>query len=423
MLSVTCCLFPFRGSPAQNVLPEPLTLSAALAHAEKIGNPDIGLAQSDLALAEVGMERARALNTTSAYLSLVPRQAKRAGSISGDFFNDSFARIDLTKTLYDFGRSSLLRNIANTSIAEKTTLLELSRRNHQFAVLQLFLDVMLADRRYEIDNEEMTLAYLSYDRLREKRELFDEISEIDVAQAESIYRQVFARRTESELRQKHTRLQLALALGRPHDLPRDLVRPDLSNWTAREKPDYEHLLETALSTNPTVRALSDNLRAARDYAQDVGVNFRPRIYGGVEFTEYATVRASRDDARASVFLEIPLLNGKLKRIDQRQANIKLAQAELALMKAQSALRDELFGLVTHLLVNSAQKEAANAQEYYRDLYMDRSRTLYEMEVQTDLGDAQAKLLEAGWQNMRVEFSAAVTWAKIDILLAKPFDNP
>ena len=124
-----------------------------------------------------------------------------------------------------------------------------------------------------------------------------------------------------------------------------------------------------------------------------------------------------------MFLEIPLLNGKLKRIDQRQANIKLMQAELTLMKAQSALRDELFSLVTLLLVNSAQKQAANAQEYYRDLYMDRSRTLYEMEVQTDLGDAQAKLLEAGWQNMRVEFNAAVAWAKIDILLAEPFENP
>ena len=39
-------------------------------------------------------------------------------------------------------------------------------------MLERFLDVLLADRRYEIDNEEMALSFLRYDRLREQRDLF-----------------------------------------------------------------------------------------------------------------------------------------------------------------------------------------------------------------------------------------------------------
>jgi outer membrane protein TolC len=198
------------------------------------------------------------------------------------------------------------------------------------------------------------------------------------------------------------------------------LQPDLSVWTDRESPDYRTNLETALAFNPKLLALKDTLSAARQHAENAGLNLGPRLLGGVELTEYATVRAARDDTRATVRLQIPLFNGKLKRIDQRQADIELLQAELEIMDVENALRDELFQLVRNVIVLNRELEAADSSEYYRDLYLDQSRTLYEMEVRTDLGDAQAKLLEAGWQVMRAEFGAAVTWAKIDMLSGKAF---
>jgi len=405
---------------AQDALPDPLTLDTALGFSELMGSTSIALAGSAVEMAELETERASRLNPALVYLNLVPRAAKRTSNQASDLFNDSFARISANKILYDFGRSRTLRSMADTELAGQRKLLELSRHQNRLIVLERFLDVLLADRRYEIDNEEMTLSFTHYDRLREKRQLFDEVSEIDVAEADAAFRQALAERTESELQQQYTRLQLAIALGKPEDLPRNLLQPDLSIWTDRDIPDYQQNLETALASNPKLLALKDALSAARQYADNAGINLGPRLLGGVELTEYATVRASRDDARATVRLQIPLFNGKLKQLDQRRANIDLLRAELEVLNVENALRDELFQLVRNVIVLNRELEAADSREYFRDLYLDRSRTLYELEVRTDLGDAQAKLLEAGWHAMRAQFSTAVTWAKIDMLSGKEF---
>lgn len=185
-------------APAEQIdLPEPLTLSAALTYAEQAAYPEVELANSEVEIAKLSAQRIRSTYLPSLYLSLVPRQAKRTGTIDDDFFNDSYGRIRLTQPIYDFGRTHSLKTIAGADLASKQKQFELAKYDYRLTIFEKFFDVLLADRRYEIDNEEMSLAFLAFDRLREKRELFDEISEIDVAEAESIYRQALVRRLHS----------------------------------------------------------------------------------------------------------------------------------------------------------------------------------------------------------------------------------
>lgn len=53
---------------------------------------------------------------------------------------------------------------------------------------------------------------------------------------------------------------------------------------------------------------------------------------------------------------------------------------------------------------------------YRDLYLERSRALYELEVTSDLGDAMVQLSEAQLFKAQTFFELAVAWAKLDSLL-------
>lgn len=422
MCCATCTVPGFINSVhAQDSLPDPLSLGDALQFSQRMGSTSIGFAESEVALAELESDRAAYLNPTSVYLNLVPRAVKRTGDPLNEPVNDSYARIGASRVLYDFGRSRTLKSIADMGLAGRRKLLDLIRHNHKIAVLERFLDVLLADRRYEVDNEEMTLSFFIYDRLREKREMFDEISEIDVAEAESGYRGLLVQRTESELQQQYTRLQLAIALGAPDHLPHDLLYPDLSVWTSRNTPEYGPLLKTTLGSNPRLLALKDELAAATEQLEHAGIDLGPRLLGGLEFTEYATVRAARDDARATVRLQIPLFSGKLKRLDTQEANLELIRAELDIKSVENALREEVFRLVRDLTVLRRDVDASASLEHFRDLYLDRSRTLYDLEVRTDLGDAQAKLLEANWYAMRAEFSTAVTWARIDMLSGARFE--
>jgi hypothetical protein len=62
-----------------------------------------------------------------------------------------------------------------------------------------------------------------------------------------------------------------------------------------------------------------------------------------------------------------------------------------------------------------ERNAAKVRTAYRDLYLDRSRALYELEVKSDLGDAMTRVTEAQWLAAQVEFRLALTWARIDAL--------
>lgn len=114
-----------------------------------------------------------------------------------------------------------------------------------------------------------------------------------------------------------------------------------------------------------------------------------------------------------------MLNGKQRKINQGIASVELTRIELEITKTETGLREQLFALFKKLNVLAVEQTAAESRERFRDLYLDRSRTLYELEVRTDLGDAQAKLLEAGWYAMLAEFNIALTWTQIDLLLGRP----
>jgi hypothetical protein len=65
-----------------------------------------------------------------------------------------------------------------------------------------------------------------------------------------------------------------------------------------------------------------------------------------------------------------------------------------------------------------RKQAADQRLAFRDLYLERQRALYEMELQVNLGDAMVKLTEAQWHAARVEFDIVLARARLDALLGR-----
>ena len=93
------------------------------------------------------------------------------------------------------------------------------------------------------------------------------------------------------------------------------------------------------------------------------------------------------------------------------------QSELA--SAEYVFRDRVLELLHGLEVNQAQEVAAAVQEEYRGYYQDHSRALYELDLRSDLGDAQAKAAAAMLDSTRVRFQRALLWAELDGLLGRP----
>ena len=63
-----------------------------------------------------------------------------------------------------------------------------------------------------------------------------------------------------------------------------------------------------------------------------------------------------------------------------------------------------------------QLQSAKTRLEYRDQYLDRSRSAYELEIKTDLGDAAANMTEAQWNADKVRYDLLLTLGSIDALL-------
>jgi len=85
--------------------------------------------------------------------------------------------------------------------------------------------------------------------------------------------------------------------------------------------------------------------------------------------------------------------------------------------ALASLREgqTVLDLVQELENLKVERNAAKVRTNYRDLYLDRSRALYELEVNSDLGDAMTRVTEAQWLAAQVEFRLALAWARLDAL--------
>jgi len=407
-----------RGETPAAPVPDPLTLTDALAYA-KHPHPQADNVRLQFEIARLQLDSVRAANNPRIVLDAIPRMAERTNNPASGLEDDSFLQLRLSVPIYDFGRTKSRRAAAIETVAAQELRWLDTVQYRKLAILEGYLNVLLADMRYAIDNEVMTLAFLRFDRLRERRDLFDQVSEIDVIEAESVYRDAFARRTRSQLDRQRFRLLLAAALGTPSDIPGELAPADISVWTERAIPDFETSVQYALQSNPRLLAAQKRLAAADAATATAAAAYRPTLNAEVELSEYQRSTGSRDDVRASLNLSIPLYQGSNHRVARSIAQAEANQIRAELQQLQFDVRDELFGLLQELQVATVERTAAATRETYRDLYMDRSRTLYEMEMRADLGDAQAKLLEASWLSRRADFKLAVTWAQLDALLGRP----
>lgn len=398
------------GAPAP--LPNPLTLEAALAAADE-PHPDLALASADLARERARVLEAEARTGAQSFADLTPEWANPTTQAGG--INDSRARLVLAKPLYDFGRSRAFEQSASAAFDAAAQRYLDVRARRRLDIMARFFEVLLADLRYAVLNEDMAQKYVAFDRLRERHAL-GQVSDVDLLESENVYREALDRRTEAQKRQASARLALAIALGRPDALPGELVPPAPPG--AREAPDYRELLEEARRANPALLARRRSLEAARAALEAERARRRPTLTGELEAAAWERELATRNDARATLNLRIPLYLGAALEAPVARAAAELAAEEARLAAEEQALAQAALDLVQAVEALEVRRETARRRLAFRDLYLDRGRALYEMEVRTDLGDALTRLTEAQWLAAAADYELALTWAKIDALTGR-----
>jgi len=405
---------------AKRPLPEPLTLTDALLLGTT-AHPELMIAQSRVTAAEIQLGKVDSSYGFDAFVELQPRLSSRASSAEVDFQDDSRYGLVVKKRLTDFGRTESRKEAARSEIVANEARFVTRRDRHMLDIMRSFFSVILADHAYRVLNERLAIDYFRYSRMAERRDRFGQYSDLEVAQGEAAYRKAYVVRHRADLERRQRRHALALRLGRPGELSSELVMPDLSVYQAREVPEYNDIAEQVISTSSVLNAHRASVASAQAKVEVAKKLSSPVLSADFEAREYHdSAFASRDRYRLNLKFIMPLFNGtRIRDTEVALAENTLVQKQAELLAAEYAVREEVMTLVSDLLVNRAAAAAADSDNTYRSYYQDRSRAMYEMEMRSDLGDAQAAAADALLEVTRVDFEQALLWAEIDALLARP----
>ncbi|MDZ7752285.1 MAG: TolC family protein [Gammaproteobacteria bacterium] len=395
-------------------MPQPLTLEYALGLADE-PHPDLLESRARLALARAEHEGAAADDDATAVLSTTLAWADE------DRFGESqdhAVGVAVRKRLYDFGYSATLSEAAAAGVRGFESRLLDARQQRRVAILEAFFDVVLADLAFARDNEAMALQFVRFDRLRDRHEL-KQASDLELFEAEATYQEFRSAVMRSRATQRTTRVRLAELLNRPQDSPSDVARPTDLSAIGRDLVDVESLQASAAEHNPRLVALRAELDAAArgiEAAQAAsGPVLRAELDAGAQSRSQ---RSSANDWRAGIVLDIPLYEGGRAgaRIARAEAEHDRVRAELA--RHAIAVRRAVVDLWVELDVLQRQREVDAVRRDFTELNLDRSRTLYQMEAISDLGDSMVMTSEARLQTARTEFDIALAWVRLDALTGK-----
>ncbi len=404
---------------AQSNLPEPLTLEYALSLANE-PHPDLELITADRDKAQADILSVDAISGFNSSIEARAQWVEPGSATSDQSHNDSQVSFLLEKQLYDFGYSSALLKAAQQDVQHREFLIKDLRNQRRIEIMARYFDVLLTDLEYIRDNEAMSVHYVRFDRMKDRHAL-GRVSDIVLKEKESVYQQSRRMRYSSQTKQRLHRARLALALNRPESLSSSLALPKLKNLN-RKLPELEILKKEAHQTNPVIQAMRKQLEAAQMRVSAARSGGRPVLRAEIEASAYERQFGSRDDIQAGLVLEIPLTTGGSVKANsaRKQANVRRYQAEL--IAKEREIDQEILRLWLQLDTLRVQREEINVLIDYRDLYLDRSRALYEMEVKTDLGDSMVKFSDARMKEAQTRYAIELAWAKLDALSGGAHDE-
>jgi outer membrane protein TolC len=389
---------------------EKLTLDEALASVAS-AHPDRRIAESDLALARAEREQAESRQDFNLFLDGSLRTGRRP---DGDWEPDNIGRIVARKPLFDFGRSSHAITAADQDITARQAALFNVENLRRLDIMARYFDVLLADMQYAADNEFLAVAYVEWDKAKNRFEL-GQMSQPDLLRLETVFQDTRERRNASLQRMRTTRQKLADAIYRPDKLPTELTEPVLSD-NSRPVPDYESLLPWVMARNPRVQMLQAQAAAADARVAAMRAEHNPTLEVEVIGSGFSRETITRDEVSAGLVFNIPLYQGG--RVNAKVAR-ELAQRERTAAELEKLKLDLSETVLTTLQeiewLRGSSRGAADKQIEYRDWVLERARAEYELELKTNLGASMAETQVAQLRRKQVEYRLALALARLEAL--------
>lgn len=397
-------------------LPDPLSLQQAIQMAGDAQHYQIIEAEASIMAAQSIVEQAEASLGFKAQLEIEAAYIEPSRIALDQSANDSSVSLRMTKPIYNFGSSSENIQAAQTE--------QVAIQNHmpyliglrKIDIAKQFFEVILSDLKYAWDNESMAVEYVRFESTQDRHAL-SQVSDVDLLESENNYIDILHQRQLSEINQRHSRAVLAELLNRPTELPSNLNFPML-DFSDNEVIDYPELLEKVMLNNPQILLAKKQLEAASQRVSAAGKQFGPRLDAEVEVSEYSRLAGSHDEWRAQLNLVVPLYENSSIKKDVSKARAAWLKQRAGLLNIEINLRKRVLSLWQKINVLSKRRKQLETSQEFRELRLDKSRALYEMEVQTNLGSSMVAISEIQYKKAKNDFELFLAKMQLRLLLGE-----
>ncbi len=295
--------------------------------------------------------------------------------------------------LLDFGNRLARIRSAEIAVKIKKELLQELERQVKIRLVKLFMDLYMAEKTAEVRREEMAVAYVRFDRERERlsRGLSDRVK---VAELEKRYRAFRAELLSVQRRYNETLLEIKRFVGLDVETYVDVDLSDLLSFRVPvgKTVSAEHLL-SGLEGNYLLRVKELEIAYFRSRAQEQKRILYP------ELSVYLNLRSIYEEADRfrsgwNLILRLPLFDGRASFFREKSFRDLARAVEVEREDLYQKLKRRALEAVYRWEELVGEYQSALAFDSWAQENLDLSRSSYELELAFDLGYAMSTKTEA-----------------------------
>ncbi|WP_201339735.1 TolC family protein [Isorropodon fossajaponicum symbiont] len=331
-----------------------------------------------------------------------------------DNVDDSYTFIRLEKTLFEQS-SELGINTAQQTIANAKQNLANLKKEKNIDIMRRFFDVVLVDMQLETMLERLAISAIRANNVQDDFDI-NKASEVELLEKQAITQLDVSKRIKVEAEQILKRAKLADILGINYEnRPDDLTKPELKYYFSKPFTSLDELRENTFKNNTRLQIMRRDLSSIKHQISNHKNDYGVVIKGNVRIGEQAYSREKNGKLRFGINLTMPLGNNTTRQQTITKLGMQAKQAELDIKQFKQNLSSQVLMLWLTLNELKQIQTSLTTELDYRDLYLERARAHYEMELESDIGDALTQFTNTEYKLAKNQFDFVITFEKLALL--------
>ena len=332
--------------------------------------------------------------------------------------NDTFGYIIWKNKLYD-SNDAITKDNFNQNKQTKDFLLKLSQNERKIVVMKAFFETNLASLYHQYLLEQLAMDAIYSNRAKDFYPT-GRVSDVELLEKETNMLLASAKNFNAEESIYNNKSRLANLLEIDVKKLPELQRPKLQSYFEKVLPNNEKLLELALKNDINLQQLNNKLEYLTKKLSSLKNNFDVQLGSTVIYGNEPQKTLQDDNNRweARLSLKIPLYDKENNLNEMQKVQIEKNKVQISIDKYKLSLSEKIDEIVSKINYLKKLDKAYKKQFEYRNLYLEKSRVNYELDRQSDLGDAMTQLSRAEYEYEKNSYEFVITYETLTLIIGE-----